>query len=402
MATLATMTTATALLKELYEGRLADQLQSEIVAGKRIERTSNGVVSKAGGKYVDFPIRVGRTSGIGSRLENEALPAADSQKYDEVHVPLTKSVGRFRVTGDMMELAETDAQSFVSAVDQEVEGCREDAAKDYERQWFGDGSGLLATVVSDAANAVVVDNVQYLEVGMQVDILTRATGAVIAADRTITAINEGTKSVTYGGADGTSTAADGIYRMGNFTGAVKRELSGFELVAGSATAPLHNINPATQPVWAPVINANGGTNRPLSESDMIKTCDLIRRKGGGKPSVIFYGLGVRVAYFNLLTQQRRYADTKSFDGGFQGLPFHYGQEIPCVDVLDVLPNRMFFISEPKYKVYRNREWHFGAADGNTWKWVTGYDAYEGFLKIHSEAGTNQRNAHGALKDITEG
>jgi len=80
----ATLTTVNALLKEVYGPRLEDQLQSETITLKRIERTSAGVVETAGGKYVDFPIRVKRNPAIGYRNESEQLPAAGNQGYAEV------------------------------------------------------------------------------------------------------------------------------------------------------------------------------------------------------------------------------------------------------------------------------------------------------------------------------
>lgn len=399
----ATMTALTAILKEIYEGRIETQLQNEIVAAKRIERTSDGVVETVGGKYVDFPIRVGRNSGIGNRLENEALPAAGSQQYAAPHVPLTYCYGRVRLTGQLIELAEKNYQSFSSALDEEMNGIKDDAAKDYNRQIYGNGSGVMANVTADGTNTVTVDNIQYLEVGQQIDIRTRSTGAVVAANRAITAINETTKVVTYDGADVTAAATEGIYRMDNFAGGTSRELSGFDLLI-SDTLILHGIDPSLQPKWKATIKNNpagAGTPRALSEGIMIELCDSIRTKGG-KVTAIFTGLGVRRAYFNLLVQQRRYTNTKEFAGGFQGLPFNYGTEIPVVEDVDCKPSVMKFIDEPALKIYRNRTWHWGDTDGTVLKWVGGYDAWEGFMKQYSELGTTRRNGHGSLNDLIEG
>lgn len=397
----ATMTSLDAILKEVYSVKLQSQLPNEVVTTRRLTRTSQGVVETVGGKYVDFPIRVKRNSGIGNRLENEALPAAGSQGWAEVHVPLTHSYGRFRVTGQLMELADTNAQAFASALDDEMDTLKVDAAQDYERQMYQDGTGLMASVTADGANTVTVDNVQNLEQGQVIDIRVRATGAVSdsLSNREITDITG--LVVTYSGANQTATSADGIYREGNFAGGTKRELSGFGAIM-SNTSTLHGVAPGTVNKWKAIVKDNGGIPRPLSEGLMIETADDIRRAGGGKPSVIFTGLGVRRAYFNLLTQQRRITDTKDFEGGFRGLEFNYGESIPVVEVLAAPPNKMFFVDESKMKIFRNKEWHFGNADGTILKWVSGFDAWEGFLKIYSELGTTQRNALGLLSDLIEG
>jgi hypothetical protein len=399
----ATMAAFDAILKEVYGPRIENQLQNEVVAAKRLERTSEGVVETVGGKYVDFPIRVGRNTGIGNRKENEALPTAGSQQYAEVHVPLTYAYATWRVTGQLIELAEKNYQAFSSALDEEMEGVKTDAMKDYNRQIYGNGTGLLASVTADGANTVTVDNIQYLEIGMTIDIRTRSTGASVAAARNITAINETTKVVTYDGADVAATANEGLYRVDNFASGTSRELSGFDVI-DSDTLILHGLDPAVQPKWKATVKNNpagAGTLRPLSEGIMIETADAVRTKGG-KTTVIFGGLGVRRAYFNLLVQQRRYTDTKEFAGGFQGLAFNYGTEIPMVEDVDAKPNKMYFQDEKKMKIFRNREWHWGDTDGTVIKWVSGYDAWTGFLKQYSELGTTQRNAQAVLNDLIEG
>ena len=404
MAT-ATMTTLDAILKEVYAARIEDQLNDEVVARKRLERTSDGVVETVGGKYVDFPIHVTRNTGVGYRRELETLPVAGTQGYAEAHVPLQYGYARTRITGQVMELAETNPQAFASGLDEEMTRVKDDISKDENRITYGDSSGLLASVTADGANTVTVDNIQYLEVGMRIDILVRATGAAVAVNRNITAINETTNVVTYDGADVGATNADGLYREGNYLSGVKREPSGFGNIV-SDTLVLHGIDPATQPKWKAVIRNNpagAGVLRALSEGIMIELCDAIRVKSGQRPSAIFTSLGVRRAYFNLLTQQRRYTDTKEYAGGFQGLPFNYGaSEIPLVEDVDAPPNKARFITEKKIKIYRNREWHWADKDGTVLKWVHDFDAWEGLIKCYYEMGTSQRNSHGSLNDITEG
>lgn len=394
----ATMTTVDALLKEVYGPRIENQLQNETVALKRIERTSDGVVETVGGKYVNFPIRVSRNTGIGYRNENEQLMAAGKQGYAEVNVPLRYGYGRIRMTGQVMKLADKNYQAFASAMDDEMEGIKDDIAKDSNRVVYGDGSGLLASVTADGVNTVTVDNSQYLEVGMAIDILTRSNGAVVASNRIITAISAA-NVVTYSGTDILAAATDGLYRTGNYG----REPSGLGNIV-SATATLHGLTVAAQPKWAAIVRSNpagAGTNRALSEGLMIETCDLVRIQGG-KTSLILGSLGVRRAYFNLLTQQRRYADTKEFAGGFTGLAFNYGTEVPMVEDVDAPPNKMRFLDESKFKVYRSKEWHWADDDGSVLKWVHDFDAWEGILRSYWELGVGSRNSQASLDDITEG
>ena len=79
MAT-ATLLTINPILKEVYAPRIENQIQDECVGLKRIEHTSEGL--DGGGKYVTFPVRVSRNSGVGARQENEATPIAGVQRKE--------------------------------------------------------------------------------------------------------------------------------------------------------------------------------------------------------------------------------------------------------------------------------------------------------------------------------
>lgn len=395
----ATMTTVDAILKEIYGPRIEDQLQSDVITLKRVERTSDGTgTTPNGGKYVDFPIRIRRNHGIGYRNEDEQLPNSGQQGYAEVHVGLKYGYGRVRFTGQVMRLARTNAQAFANAVDREMTNLREDLAKDSNRIVYGDSSGVLTRINDTAASTAthVVTSVQYLEVGMMVDVLVESNGNTVVLDTTIDSITESTLTVVFGDAF-TGATTQAVYRQGSRN----REPHGFGSLV-NATTTLFGVNPATVSQWAATVNANGGTPRALSEGLMISTCDSVRTKGG-MPSVIFTNLGVRRAYFNLLTQQRRYTNTQTFEGGFQGLPFNYGgKEIPVVEDTDAKRNSLYFIMEDALKIYRDEAWHWADDDGSVLKWVTNFDAWEGVMRQYWEIGTDRRNGLAELADLIEG
>jgi len=395
----ATLTTATNILKEIYEPRIREQLQNWLKTSKRIEQTSEGVTSEVGGKYVVFPIHVKRNHGIGARLEMEQLPTAQNQGYARAQVGLSYQYGSIRLSGQSMELAQSNFQAFASVLDEEVNGIQRDLAKDFNRQIYGTSVGALATVTGANAAAVVpATNTQYLEVGMLVDIYdsTGVTLKTAVGGVTITAITKNT-NFTVSTAPGVATVnGDIVVRQGS----LNREIIGLAQIVDD-TAPLFNVNPATEPIWKSVINSNAGVNRALSEGLMIKMVDDIYTNGGNT-TAIFTTLGVRRAYFNLLTQQRRYCDTKDFEGGFKGLAFSTDNgEIPVVTDVDCQPNRMYFMNEKELKIYRESDWSFMDRDGSKWQRVIGFDAYDATLYKYCQLGTHRRNSHGKIMDLTE-
>ena len=402
MAGEATLTTVTNIMKEVYQGRIQDQLQSEIVGIKRIERSSNGVTHEVGGKYVTFPVRVRRNPSIGYRNELEQLQNPGYQGYASVRTTLKYGYGRVRISGQVMQLAKTNAQAFANAMDMEVNGLKSDIAKDVNRIFYGDGTGTLAlTTAAGAASAsYTATNPQYLEVGMVVDIVTPGTGAVKATALTINAVNYTSGVVTLS-TTATWAIGDAIVRTGNGRlSSVNREPNGLASIV-SDTGALYNIDPATEPIWKAVNNNNSGTNRALSEGLMIKMTDDTRRNGG-KTSLILTSLGVRRAYFNLLVQQRKFTNTKEFAGGLTGLTFNNGREIPVVEDVDAPVSKMWFLDESTFTIYRSQDWSWLDTDGEVWKWYRDYDAFEAVLSSYWELGINARNNNGVLADSNEG
>lgn len=403
----ATLATIDSYLKEVYQGRIREQLNDEIVALKRITRSGSGVTNEVGGKYVTFPIHTRRNSGIGSRFENEALPAAGQQGHAAARVGLKYAYGGVQLTGQAISLSDTDAKAFAKALDNEVEGLKNDLKKDMNRQVYGSGNGAIAVATGANTGAVVpVADARLFQVGMVVDTQTGNTvdnTGLIVASVDLTA---GANTVTFTTTPGTATAAaDIIVRKGSGVAAGgNRELTGLAAIV-SASGTLYNIDPSVEPEWKANVDSNGGTNRALSEALMIGMTDDIRTKGGST-SLILQSLGVRRAYFNLLSQLRQTVNTQEFTGGFSGLAFTTDRgEIPVVADVDAPLNKQWYINEDALTYYRDEDWHFIDRDGSMWKQVSDsngdYDAYYARMVEYHELATDRRNTHGLVSDITE-
>lgn len=403
----ANLNTISPILKEVYRGRVREQLNEEIVALKRMTRSSAGVTSEVGGKYVTFPIQTRRNNGVGSRFESEALPAAGEQGTAAARVGLKFAYGGIQLTGQAIALSDSDPKSFAKALDVEIEGLKNDLKKDMNRQIYGTGNGAIGVVrtTQAAATVITVRDARLFQIGMLVDIQTGVT--VNVTGRTVNAISlvAGANTVTISGANVATTLGDIIVRRGSGIAAGgTRELTGLAAII-SNTGSLYNIDPATEPEWSAEVDANGGTGRALSEGLMTQLVDRIRTRGG-KTTLILQSLGVRRAYFNLLSQTRQTVNTTTFTGGFSGLAFTTDAgEIPVVADVDAPLNSQWFINEDSFTFYRDKEWDFLDRDGSMWKQVrdnTGdFDAYYARMVEYHELGCDRRNSNGLLTDITE-
>lgn len=395
----ATLTTVAAITKEIYGPRIVDQLENETTLLKRIEKTSRGTTSEAGGKYVTFPLKVRRNHGIGYRNELEQLQNPGQQGWNNVRVGLKYGYGRVHLSGQTMDLVNENYQAFASAITEEMEGLKNDILKDTNRILWGNGLGVCATVdtIGTGVNTISVgtnaDALNWIDLDMQIDILSSDGLTVRAANRKVTAINESTGDFTFDGAVATVAVGDIIVRQGNY-GKEPHGLS--SLVTDSGT--LFNLSAATEPSWKSTVDTTGGA---LSESKMIKMCDTLRSKGG-RPSVIFTDLATRRAYFNLLTTQRRFTGSKDFEGGFTGLAFSYDTDIPVITDIDAPAGKMWFLREDDFKVYRRKPWYWEDKDGAVWKWVNNFDAFEALMKQYWEFAIERRNTQAVMTGITPG
>jgi len=400
-----TMATLTSILKEVYEPQIREQLNNDVVGLRRIEKTSEGVYHDNGGRGVFFPVHTKRNPGIGARTENEALPTAGSQSASRGQLSLKNLYGQLDFSGQVFELAAGDPQAFVNMVDFDINGIKVDLVKDLSRQLYGNGVGAVA-VINDAATASThaIKASPWLQDGMIVDVYT-ADGFTTqkAASRTISYDPTNPLTVTFSGATFATVVGDIIVRTGNgpVSGTVRREITGLGAILASSGV-LYGIDPAVDVIWKAFIDSNSGTLRSLSEGLMINAVDTVRTRGSNV-SVGLCNLGVRRAYFNLLSQQRKYTNTKDFGGGFSGLSFTTDQgDIPIVVDVDAPYNTLNFLTESQLKWYKQADFAFMDRDGSMFNRVPGFDRYQATLFSYVELGTHRRNAHAQIQDITEG
>lgn len=401
MAT-AALTTVAGLLKEVYGPRIVNQLRTKAIGWKRIQDSSDGVTEKVGGKYVDFPIMIGRNQGISYRNESEQIGRPGRSSSSEVNVRLKYGYVRGRVTGQLLELAEKNEQSFASGLDTEMKSMKQSVQRDQSRIFYGDGTGLLTTVDTDpgvANTSFIAKDTYWLEPLMDIDIRTVASGAAVAnaTDRQITSVVKSTRTVTVDGGltfDAADGNTDGVYRQGNYL----REPEGLKSIVANSGA-LYGLDPANVDLWRSNVDSTGG---PISESAMIKMMDDIATDGG-ETTAIFTTLGVRRAYYNLLTQQRSFVNTKSFTGGLVGYSFEYGgNEVPVVADPDLREEgAMYFLNEDDFKFYHTGDWKFVDRDGSMFKWVDDYDEWQFMMRRYWQLGCSRRNSQGKMTGITE-
>ena len=400
-----TLASIDATLKEVYEGTVREQLSGDIVALKRIARSSDNISNETQGKYVTFPLHVRRNGGIGSRNEGEALPNPGQQGYVSARIGLKSDYLGIELTAHSIEQSDANPKAFAKSLDEEMTRGRNDFKKDLNRQIYGNGTGAIATVRTTVTgvNVIPVDDARGFWIGSHVvDVVTLPT-TITTAQRTVTAVDltTGANTITLSGAALNATAGQ-IITLYNSAG---KEITGLGAIIQN-TGILYNVNPSTEPVWKAEVDSNGGTGRALSENLMIRMTDRIRANGG-KTTVIMTDDGTYRAYWNLLSQLRGFVNTQDFTGGFKGLAFVAGSdEIPLVSDYDAPRGTMNFLNEDEITFYRDEDIHWLNRDGSILKQKVDangrYDVWQAWMKENHELGTGRRNTHGKITDIISG
>jgi len=380
---------ASAVLKEDYLGPVREQLNNDnYVISKLVQKKQ-----EATGKEFYVPLHIGRNNGVGYRAEGAQLPAPGNQKYKQTTANVKYLYGQIQITGPTIKAMRNDKGAFIRAVESEMKGLMRDLKDQRARALFGDGTGKLAMfAVNTTVNTLTVNQTKYFQVGMLIDIVNSG-GTVTVSNRQVTAVNTTAKTITISGAAVTTANTDFAVVTGDFN----NEIMGLGGIM-STTLTLQGLNPATETYWVPGVLANGGTPRALSQQLMRQSCD-ISELAGGKIDLLTSSYGVRASYEALLQQLVRYTNPMELEGGYKALEYD-GRPLIVDRYHD--SNTIYFLDTDEIDLYQLSDFEWMEDDkGSALFQVPNYDLYQATMVAYETLVTYRRNAHTALRDITE-
>ena len=352
----------------------------------------------AGRQWV-LAVHTGRNESGTMRDENGTLPVAGQQAWNDLVDKIRRAYKTIQLSGYSMAVSERNIGAYLQLLQAETEGAISDLRKDLNRQCFGEQTGRLCEITADGANTVTVDNLQYLRVGMFVDIVNKSTDAVLASNRQITAINTSTRVVTYNGADATAVAGTHVLAVeGNW----KKEINGLRNMVDSTTYPtLHGIDAsqAANDWWRAKLSDGGAT---VFDEDVAQL--LLDNIGaeGWETQMIVTTRGIRRRYVNTLKAQKRFNDASAgmLHGGFKYIDF---DGLPLLAEDDAPKQWSFFIRPDDFLWV----WLFGndfdwmQRDGAILNRVSGQDAYSANLFKYCDLGITRRKTLGAINNLAD-
>lgn len=321
------LSTADAILKDLYVGPIVEQLNQKTYLLDQLQRDSDHIDHT--GRRAIVPVHKNRNRGRGSIGDGGTLAAAGRQDWADAIIPIRYHNYGIELSDAAIEATKRNEGAFISLMEAETKGVAQDMKKDMNRQAFGEGTGALAVAQSAAAGVVTVDSVQYIQIGDTVDLVVSATGATTAGvvGASVTARDTVNKTVTLSPAPATPASINNTYSI-YVTGNRNNEMDGLRNITGTGRT-LHSINSSTagNEYWnGVVIDAAGAV---VGESTYEQLADNVGQNGNGEVEVFLESRGMRRRLADTYQSQKRFNDAQavSVHGGYTAIMVN---EIPVV------------------------------------------------------------------------
>jgi hypothetical protein len=319
-----TLTTADAILKNVYRGVIVELLNQETYLIDKVEKQNANDLGTFDGRQLVIAVHTARNRGRGVAADGGTLATAGSQSYLNAFVNIHYFNQGIELTDLVVQQTQTNEGAFTKALSSEMDRAMTDTRKEACRVGYGTGDGLLATITgTPSGTSITVDNGQYIGVGDTVDIVVKSSGATTngVLGTTVTAIS-------FGGTAGSSTQANatltispgtagalsntyGVY----ITGDRNAESDGLRNITNTGRT-LHSINSSTYSIWDG--NVKDANWTAPSEDLFMQLAQQIQQRTGKRVGEFVTTLGVQRRLANTYVSQKRYNDAQAteIEGGY--------------------------------------------------------------------------------------
>lgn len=354
-----TLAAADAVLKDVYEGPVVEQLNYKMYMLDQIERETKFQMTARGRRAI-LTAHYGRNRGRGGRGDGGTLPNAGEQKYEDLQVPINYFYQGIEITDAAVEASKSDDGAFVDLLDAEVKGATQDMRKDVNRQIWGPGNGKLASIRSSSATTTQnVDSLQYVHVGDPVDIVQDADGLVNSIgilNVTVTALNETGPTITISSAPaGTVTTSFGVYLAGSYG----QEMKSMQQIVATGRS-LFGVNSATAGMewWnGQVIDVGSSASSTAlaGENAFERISDQVGATGQGETESYVTTRGIRRGLADSFQSTKRFTNREAVQihGGYSAIMVASGAgEVPVVVDDDCPKQNVFAIDKDALRWYQ--------------------------------------------------
>lgn len=339
---------------------------------------------------------------VGAINETESFRTIDNENYRQWVVSPKVLVAPIEFSGLSAKAADSDEESFVNAVVDALDRAKERLLSDENRQFFGLGTGLMASptgaVASDAVS-FAVNSSQYLRENMVIDIFNGATKTVDS--KRILKVDRFANAVYFSTSLGAALNATSEIVKENIRDSAPsdgKEMMGLRGIVDDGTDLLtfQSLIVASVEIWKSVRTNASSAN--LTSDLLQRLIDDIAILSGEEPDLLLMHPKQRRKYLDLVVPQKRYQDDK-LDSGHSEVSFN-GKKL-MLDK-DCQEDVIYGINKKMLRRFEVAPMEMGTHDGSDqFLRLSNQDAFQAYWRHYANFGTSRRNAHGKLVSLAK-
>lgn len=379
-----TIQNADAALKQFYLDAVTTQLNEGISPFfDAVEKSTKNVF----GKEVRMLIAKKSMNSVIAGDEDGDLPAASSNRYYDVALPLKNIYGTIEISDKAIRASKDSSGAFVNLLNAEMDGLISGAKQNFSRMLFGNANGVIATVTQlDSSNSKklhLADCKSWFD-GMKIDL--RDGDTLIVSGLTVTAADAAAKTVTVNA----SLSSYGISKGNTLcvSGAFGKELEGLSGIFDGAA--LYGYDKATNAYFNPYKVKVA----QLTENDVISAIDALEERTGDKVKMMICSPSMRKKVASVLTDTRTVVTGAELAGGYTSI---YVNDVPLVTDRYCPDDRIYFLNPGDFVLNQLCDWEWMEdEDGKILKQVPGKAAYSATLVKYAEMVCTRPYAQGLI------
>ena len=378
-----TLESAENALKTVYLGVVSNQLNvnSNPLLSKIAQTTSD-----VWGNEIRKLAPYGLNGGVGAGTESGDLPTAFQNKYVKFVSDLKNLYGTINISDKAMRASAHSAGAFVNLLNSEMEGLIKASAFNFGRMLYGDGSGVLGTVVSSTTTIATMDSVKNFMEGMVIDAYTGTTK--VASNVRIAYVDRVNKQITFETAlSNALTAGDKLYVQGS----KGNELTGLGAIF-SDNSTLYGVDKTVYKWMVPYKKSSIST---IDDATIQEAIDFLDEVSGSNVDFIACSSDIKRKYQSYLGEYRRNIDVMELNGGFKALTFN---GIPIVSDRFVEDGSMYLLNTKEFALHQLCDWNWlEGENGKIIKQDAGKPTYTATLVKYADLICNKPNGQALLK-----
>lgn len=431
----------TEILQDLFLPVVADTVIYPNTRLKRLPRTSQRVR----GKNVVFPIHKDDANGVVALGAGATLPEPDTEKFDQYTFGIRHIYGRMKFDGITADANEGAIASWLDVVMNEMQSKAKLLARQRQRMYCNDGSGVLCEVTAAGgldpevltvrcnqlieSPGTITDTAptRWIKVGQIICGINPGSsgptnsprGLGVVKSKTATTITLEDPTVLTGERNeiGSFVAGDYIVSLSHYADDVNDikigKETGFKNEPMGIRGILQDTNPThdtyfqgidssgtNNPFNRATILSNGGVARPITIDLLDEAVMTVVETADSVPTAIFGDFKQIRKVAALILPERRFnttGGTIDFELGYGDLTIH---GIPFFADRDTYGNSLEFVDETDLKMYVMKDMTWMDKDGSIYQRMLDKDEYQATFYCRETLGCDVRDKHLLITDLS--